>query len=236
MDASLARDLFGEHVKPLVKRAVAGLLISVGLTLAVFLPVAIGGAVLAHHPGQLWRGLLAFLVTTLAFAIAGPALAVKRAVGDAVLFGLQKLRIGDRTTAMLFDRMGIHAVDRAGERGSALVQKVERVPLATAEQYLRDAVDFVVRQKEGGGGGFFQRRIRQTLVEQVQKLTLARFRTHDKELPGVDLRRVRVEVAERADAALEEVVGGALLKTTLLVLGLTSLGCLLVAYGIRSIS
>jgi hypothetical protein len=234
MDASLARDLFGEHVKPLVKRAIAGLLLSVAMTVAVFVPVAIGSAVLAHHPGQIWRGLLAFLITTLAFAIAGPALAVKRAVGDALLFGLQKLRIGDRTTAMLFDRMGIHALDRAGERGGAMVQKVERVPLAQAEQYLRDAVDFVVRQKEGGGG-FFQKRMRQTLVHQVQRLTLARFRTHDKELPGVDLRRVRVEVAERADSALADAVGGALLKTTLLVLGLTSLGTLLVAYGIRSI-
>lgn len=237
MDTSLARDLFGEHVKPLVKRALAGLLISVGLTLVVFVPVVIGAAVLAHHghEGQLWRSGLAVLIVVLAFAIAGPALAVKRAVGDALLFGLQKLRLGDRTSAMLFDRMGIHAVDRAGERGGELVQKVERIPLATAEKYLRDAVDFVVRQKESGGGGFFQRRIRQTLVYQVQRLTLARFRSHDKELPGVDLRRVRVEVAERADTALADVVGGALLKTTLLVLGLTSVGCVAVAWGIRSI-
>ena len=235
IETSLAKGLFDDHVKPLVQQAVKGLVISTGLTLLVFVPVAIGAFAIAQHSGQYWRGPLALLITFLVFVIGVATLAVKRAVGEAVLFGLQKLRIGDRTSGMLFERLGIHAVDRAGERGGQVVQAIERVPLVEAEKKLRDAVDSVLRVQDGGGGGFFQKRIRQTLVTQISRLTLARFRAHDKELPGVDLRRVRVEVAERADTALAEAVGGALLKTTLLVLGLASFGSLLVAYGIRCI-
>lgn len=234
IETSLAKGLFDDHVKPLVKQAIKGLVISIGLTLVVFVPVAIGAFAIAQHGGQYWRGLLALLITFLVFVICGPTLAVKRAVGDAVLYGLQKLRIGDRTTAMIFERLGIHPEDRAGERGGQIVQGIERIPLVEAERKLQGAVDYVLRVQDGGGG-FFQKRIRQTLVTQISKLTLARFRAHDKELPGVDLRRVRVEVAERADTAIADAVGGALLKTTFVVLGLASLGSLLVAYGIRRI-
>lgn len=235
LETSLAKGLFDDHVKPLVKQAVKGLVISIGLTMVVFVPVAIAAFAIAQHGGQVWRGLLAVLITFLVFVIGGPMLAVKRAVGDAVLYGLQKLRIGDRTTATLFDRLGIHAEDRAGARGGHIVQGIERIPLVEAEKRLAGAVDFVLRVQDGAAQGFFQKRIRQTLVTQISKLTLARFRAHDKELPGVDLRRVRVEVAERADTALADAVGGALLKTSLLVLGLASFGSLLVAYGIRRI-
>ena len=235
IETSLAKDLFDDHVKPLVKQAVKGLVISFGLTLVVFVPVAIAAFAIAQRGGQYWRGLLALLITFLVFVISGPMLAVKRAVGDAVLFGLQKLRLGDRTTAMIFERLGIHAASRAGERGGQVVQGIERIPLVEAERKLRDAVDYVLRVQDGEAGGFFQKRIRHTLVTHISRLTLARFRAHDKELPGVDLRRVRVELAERADTALADAVGGALLKTSLLVLGLASFGSLLVAYGIRRI-
>lgn len=235
MDTSLAKGLFDDHVKPLMGQALKSLFFAIALTVVVFVPIAIAAFAIAYRDGQIVRALLAVLVTFLLFVIAGPTLAVKRAVGSAVLYGLQKLRIGDRTTALLFERIGIHAVDRAGERGGEVVKRVERVPLADAERWLRDGVDHVLRVQDAGGAGFFQKRIRQTLVHQISRLTLTRFRAHDKELPGVDLRRVRVEVAERADSALVEAMAGALLKTTVLVLGLASFASLLIAYGIRRI-
>jgi hypothetical protein len=203
-----------EALFPLVRTALGiALRTTIGMV-ALGLALA-GGAFWLAAEGSWLRGLLAALLAFVLCAVLGGVLAIKRAVLGALAAGSRRSRVGERTVGLLFDRMAEH------------VGFVERLPLAQAEQALRRAIQGLLAAE---GGNWLQRRLRASLLEKVEAITLARLRA---EGGGVDLQRVRADLCATVDARLLETLRGAVSRLTLLLVLAAGVGAVLVALAIR---
>lgn len=147
----------------------------------------------------------------------------KRAVVMALAHGLGRLRLGRSLIGLVFDRIlkitETETQSGIGERGGRIVQMAERVPLAQADELLRNAVHRVTG--EAGQGGCVRRTIQGKLLGLVQTYTLARFREEGATHGGVDLLKVRAELEDTIDAkVVEKVRGGLTVWTILVIVGL----------------
>ncbi len=174
-----------------------------------------GGCFWIAAQGEWWRGLLAAALALVLCAVLGGLLAAKRAVLGALAEGARRSRLGERAVGLLFDRVAEH------------VGFVERLPLADAEAALRRAVAGLLATE---GGGWLQRRLRRSLLEKVEAITLARLRA---EPGGVDLQRVRAEVGTSADERLEGMLRGAVARVTALIVVAAVAGACVAALAIR---
>lgn len=221
-------DLFG----PLVGRALRAF---AGTALGMFAlsSLACVGAYLLAAEGSPLRGALSVLVSLVVFAVAGAVLAVKRAIGSALLEGFARLSLGAKTSRLLFERiLDVDPAGAHGERGAAVVRYAERVPLADAEARLVAATDWLLRT-DAHATGFFRRRLRQAAVDRVAALTLARFRSDASAHGGVDMVAVRDEVTAQVDALVAKTISGALLKVTVAVVLAACAASVLGALAIR---
>ncbi|HRI55242.1 MAG TPA: hypothetical protein PLW65_34140 [Pseudomonadota bacterium] len=219
-----------------------------GPLLAAFLRTTVGMftftvvlAVLAYRTaaasGSPGKAALAVVLVLGLGAVLGGVLAVKRALLLALRHGVARLQLGRRTLGALFARMlGVHgaaAHEAAGTRGGVVAQKVEQLPLARAEELLKDAVAGL--HKEGGVAGFFRSRLHRMILDRVEALTLARFRAEGASGGGVDLIKVRDELSGRIDELLVGVFDKLLFKFTALICLALGGGTFLIALAIRSL-
>ncbi|MBI3821642.1 MAG: hypothetical protein HY289_03070 [Planctomycetes bacterium] len=172
--------------------------------------------------GQYWwvYGLMAAFVALVEAVVTGIFLGAKRALVMTFAHGLGKLRLGEMLLRLVFDRMiGIASTEAVGERGGRLVQVIERLPLAKADERLRKVIQDLTG--EAGQGSWLRRKIQSRLLDAVSKYTLARFRDEDAERGGVDLIKVKDEIEQNADDAIvRKVRGGVRTLTLAVILGL----------------
>jgi len=165
--------------------------------------------------GSVLRGVASVAASLVVFGIAGGLLAVKRALGSALLHGFARLSLGAKTSRVLFERMaGVDFAGAHGDRGPSAVRFAERVPLAEAEARLVAATDWLLRTDERTTG-FIRKRLRRAAIDRVATLTLARFRSDASQHGGVDIARVRDQVTTQVDAVVTKSISGGLLKVTL---------------------
>jgi hypothetical protein len=205
------------------------------LLLAVLLAV---GAYLIASDGSILRGLLAVLIAFAACAAFGIPLSWKRAIFAGVLATARRQRVGSYLVTSVFDRLlGVSSEGEAGARGGRVVQSIERVPLNQAASKLRMAVIHQVRAAPQGGGlsGFLKRKIEAVLLSYIETFTLARFRDDAAAHGGIDLIKVRDELATTADNLIAERIEEAMLKLTILLMAGAALVSIGAAFGVKQI-
>jgi hypothetical protein len=165
------------------------------------------------------------------YGLIGAAVALFEAIATAFLFGVKcatamaaaygcgKLGLGRAAVGLLFERiLGVTRDQAMGQRGSALAQGIERLPLAQAENLLAQAVESATGPD---GSGWLRDKVRSRLLGGVADITLSRFREQDALHGGVDLLHVKERLEQSIDASLVHKLHGAIrLWTTFLLLGL----------------
>lgn len=185
--------------------------LNVALMIIVYKVVAEGGAS--------GKAFVATLLVMVLGAILGMMLSVKRAVLAAVREGARSQRLGQRTLDALFSRvLGV----KDGAKSTGIVgSAAEKIPLGRAEQLAKDAAAGLI--SEGANSGFFRSRLHRLIVGRIEALTLSRFRAENDAAGGVDLVKVRDELANTVEEKLLGLIDGMMLKLTLLLcLGLTA--------------
>lgn len=165
-------------------------------------------------------GTIGALVAVVESVSAGVALGIKRAVAMVAANAFGSLRIGRTILHPVFERMlGVNDGSAAGERGGAVVQRIERSPLAQAEASLSRALGATAGDVETRG--WLQRVVKRRLVRLVKRVTLARFRDEQARHADVDLLKVRDELVGTVDDALaRKTAAGMRLWTALALAGL----------------
>lgn len=169
------------------------------------------------------RGALVALLALPLTLVLGSMLATKRAVLSALGHGVDQLDLAPRVVQALFDRVG---------RLGGVADLSQRVPLAQAEERLSAALRQLLRGDEAGAG-FLRRRVQGWLLEQLQEMTLARFRADAAQGGGVDLAKVRDELSEKARPLLLQRFEETKLRVTVLFAGAPVLVALLLAFLLR---
>jgi hypothetical protein len=185
--------------------------------------MGLGVAVLSFYlaaQGSTLRGVIALLLALATCVGLGLLLAGKRAVMRALLQGVKKLGLGKRTLGLLFERLlGVAEGSAKGERGGAVARTVERLPLAEAETQLREVARGLVRADERTPGlrARLARALQARLLEKIEQATLAGFREENEKTGGVNLLKVRDELAGKVDGMLAERLEGAASRVTVIV-------------------
>jgi hypothetical protein len=228
-------DLIAPVVGPLVKRALAAFAKTTAGMATLGLFAAVGSYLLADGAAW-WHGALAAAAALALFAGLGAYLAVQRAVGGALITALGELALGKKLVGALFAQLlRVRETEQHAERGVDAARVAERLPLRQAEALLTNAIARSVAASEAarGPGAWLRRRIERALMERVERLTLARFRDADAAEGGVDLVKVRDELAERVDEAAADQVRAMMTRVTLLAVGGAGLGAVLIALAVR---
>ena len=225
-----------EVLGPMLRVALGAVLrTALGMTLLVAC-ICTASVYVAYGDGTSWkRSLLAGAFGLLLGAVLTGILAVKRAVGTALLHGLARLQVARRILSVVFDKLlGVEATTGVhGERGGRVAHAAEQMPLKQAEQRLNAVVHGMMG--ELATAGFLRRRIIETLLGKVSTLTLREFRDEAHHHGGVDLDRVRAALEPRIDGAIADTIDGALTTFTVWsVLGFSLLS-LLVAFLLRDL-
>lgn len=193
-------------------------------TLLVFTAAGIVLACVSYyflHEGHGLYGVIAATVALLESVATGVVLGGKRAMAMAVAHGLAMLRLGRILVRLVFERMlGVAEGDAFGMRGGRVARRLERLPLAKAEELLSSAVRDLTGD-DAARGSWLRRKIQARLLEAVRKYTLTRFRQESAEHGGIDLVKVQEELEQGVDAALVcKVSRGLRVATSLAILGL----------------
>lgn len=204
----------------LVRAAIGAFARTLVAMLALAIVLAIAAGVYAGG-GAAWAGALAALAAFALTAVLAVTLAGKRALWGGAREGIERSQVASRVVGALFDRI-------AAVPGAAAV---ERVPLADAERRLRAAVTGWLGESPRGLRGVVAR----GLATRVERLTLAHLRDGDHG-DGVDLGRVRREIAARADALLLDKLGRSTRIATWLMVGGAVVGAAAVAIVLRQVA
>jgi hypothetical protein len=206
------------------------------VTLGIVL--AITAYVIAAGDGSLLRGVIAATLVLIAAGILAVVLAGKRAIGQGLIYGVTKAALGERMFDLVFAQLlGVDEGASIGDRGGVVARSIERVPLAQASARLRGVVQKLVAAQPTGGGltGGLRRRLQTSMLEKVEQLTLARFRDAELREGGVDLVRVRDELAGRTDALIAAKIQNTLNRVTLFVVTALAAGSIAAAVAIRQV-
>jgi hypothetical protein len=212
-----------ELLRALLPPAVGAFLRTLGALVVLALVLA-GAAFGIASSASTGRGVVAALIALAVGVAAGVSLAGQRAAGAALLRGLRDSRLGERTVTLLFERL----------QETSAARTLERLPLAQAEARLREGIEGLTSAAgEGGLRGWLQGKLRVRLLEKLALLTLARFREAGRAEGGVDLAKVRDDLAGRADGLLAGKVRSAMSRSTLILVGVAVLGSLAAAVILR---
>lgn len=202
--------LFG----PLLKRALGAFLQTAFGMVCFALGVSTACYFIAANGSRL-HGLVAVVIALACFGIAGPLLALKRALGSALAEGVKKVALGSRIAHLLVARMlAVREEEAHGERGIGLARVAETVPLQEAEIRLTKATTWLLGAEQSSG--YFRKKLRGMAVEKVAFVTLARFRDEARTHGGVNLVKVEGELGSWVDAKVLATIEGVLLKVTVL--------------------
>jgi hypothetical protein len=199
---------------------------SVGLVLALLSGLAAGG-------GWGWLWMFAVLV---GFVCIAWFLALQRAIWTAVVALVQRSQAAAHATEAIFSRMfGLRAGGAFSDRGNQAARVLERLPLAQAEELLRQAVAALLPAQASASGikGWILQRAQQRLSSLIEQVTLARFREASASEGGIDLDKVRTELVKQIDQTVEKKASATMNQTTKLWLGLGALLALGGAFAIR---
>jgi hypothetical protein len=201
-------DILGPHAKKAVGVA---LRTTAGVAL---LSVAVSGSsFLIAFDGSWWRGLLGAAVGLGCCAVIGAILVAKRSVLSALIVGVGKLGLGKKAMGLLFDSLlAISEHEPQGERGIAVAETAEGMPLAAAQDLLQRASARLVGPD---GGGYFNRALRSRLIALVKTVTLAKFRDDASTYGGVNLVLVRDELTVSIDELLSRQLEELMSRVTL---------------------
>jgi hypothetical protein len=173
--------------------------------------------------GNTLRGVVAVAIAAVVFAVLGVMLGLKRAVGSALLLGFSKLHLGQKLGAVLFKRiLDVDDADVHGERGVRVATASERLPLKRAEERLQSAVNTLLRADGEKPLGFLRRKLQEAALERVALVTAKRFREDAAAHGGVDLVKVRDELAQKFDELVVDAIEGGLFKVTVLLVVVAS--------------
>jgi hypothetical protein len=210
-------ELFG----PVIGAALKALLKTV-FGMVLLGAVVTGGTVYFAAQGSWLRAALAAVLSLVALAVVTSVLAVKNAIGNGLLHGIEKLKLGQKVLNVVFAQVGVHDGSVQGERAGAVGRTVEKIPLREAETKLSGAVHGLLEARAGKTGvrAWLARKVMNTVLEKIESITLARFREVDAQESGVDLLKVRDELGAGIDGALGRGVKAQLNKLNLLIAGL----------------
>ncbi|KYF80636.1 hypothetical protein BE20_54455 [Sorangium cellulosum] len=207
-------------------------------TMSLLAVVLAGSSYAIAADGSALRGALAAIVALALSAVVGFTLSWKRALGAGILQVVRSKRLGGMLVTAVFERLlGVSDQAEAGARGGRVAQAVEGVPINEAVKRLRLAVIHRVQAAPRGGGlrGLLRRKIEAQLLKTIEALTLARFRNEAHQKGGIDLVKVRDELAQGVDDLVTDEIEGTLLVTTLLLVGAAAAASLGAAAGIQHI-
>ncbi|WP_437614905.1 hypothetical protein WMF20_16855 [Sorangium sp. So ce834] len=207
-------------------------------TMSLLAVVLAGSSYAIAADGSGPRGALAAIVALALSAVIGFTLSWKRALAAGILQVVRSKRLGGMLVTAVFERLlGVSDQAEVGARGGRVAQAVEGVPINEAVKRLRLAVIHRVQAAPQGGGlrGLLRRKIEAQLLKIIEALTLARFRNEAHQKGGVDLVKVRDELAQGVDDLVTGEIEGTLLVTTLLLVGATAAASLGAAAGIQYI-
>jgi hypothetical protein len=181
----------------------------VAVVLAVFAFVRLGDV-------NVWLRLATLAAVLALSAGAAGMLGVKNAVNGALAEALQKARPAHHVLIAVFGAIAKLAgrSNTIGRAVAATATTAERVPLADAERWLRQAIQGLIAAD--GAPGFrarMARAVRAKLGEKIEDVTLARFRSDESK--GVDLDVVRDELAATIDDTVRQRVASAAFKLTI---------------------
>jgi len=207
-------------------------LLRTGLGMFVFSLLMAGVSYSVAASASAGRGFVAVAFTLVVCLVLGAVLAVKRAVLSALIYGLGKMELGRRTLELIFGRLlGVDETAPSGERGGVAARALERMPLAQAEARLSEAVRGLL--KGDGNASWLRRGLQTQLLQRVEKLTLARFRSEGAAHGGVDLPKMRALLADEMDQLLRDTLDAALMKITAVVILVAGGLSLLLAFALR---
>lgn len=224
-----AADIAGPALASFFKTALLMSLLAIGMGIASYF-IASDGSTL--------RGLLAVLAALIACGVIGFTASWKQALAGGALALLRKQKIASLLLSVVFDKaLGISDESQAGARGGQLAQRIERIPLNDAVSKLRLAVIHRIKAAPMGGGlsGMLRRKAEATMLGYLEQISLARFRDEANREGGVDLLKVRNELANTIDEMIIDRIGSAMLKTTLLLAAGAVAISIGVAFGMKQI-
>ena len=208
---------------PLGAAAVKGLLrTTAGAVLLTILTAAACFAI--AYDGTALRGALAVLLVLVLGAVVGTVLALKTAVVSAIRVAVERLALGRRLAERVFARL----------EGTALATHAARVPLAQAEQMLRNAIGGV-RREDLAEQTWAVRKVGEKVLGAIETVTLARFREEGQATGGISVARTGAVVGATIDGFVLDTLARKVTALTALVAGITLLLCLGAAFGIRQV-
>lgn len=225
----LLAPLLGELLTAFLRTTVGMVCLGTGLAVTAF--------VMATRVSPL-HGLLAACIAVVGCTVIGVILATKRAVSASLIRGVGELQLGKQTTQWLFAQMlGVDESAELGSRGGAVATTLERLPLAQAEQRLAEVVHRAVAPDPAATGvrAWLQRKLVARLLGAIAQVTVARFRSAAAAAGGIDLIRVRDELAERMDGLVRDRIAGATRKVTVLLVGAAVVVAIGGAFGVSQL-
>jgi hypothetical protein len=207
-------DLFGPVLRVALRallRTVFGMLILASVCSAL--------AVLYAARESVLGGLVTAAFCLVLSGVATGLLAAKNAVLRGVLEGVRSLGLGAKTVTAIFSYLGVTDASTHGERGGLTAKVAERIPLREAEARLRSAAESLLHERstQTGVRGWLARKLLGAIVEKVERLTLARLHAMDSDHGGIDLAKVRAELATSADTLLARQIEAQMQRLTRLV-------------------
>lgn len=162
--------------------------------------------------------LVAFIGLAALVAVTG-LLAVKNAVAEGVLQAVRRAGLGKALVGALFGKLGVSPASAHGERGGLVGKALERVPLRDAAERLRGGVTSLIGERAGSSGvrAFLARALMKRALSFIEVWSLERFRQQSATHGGVDLERVRDELASVADEQLTRAVSSQLMRLNALI-------------------
>jgi hypothetical protein len=195
-------------VPPLVRSQIRSLIqVSIRTFVRAMAAWTLAGAVLAgaayatlgDAPG--FHRAIAVVAALAESGVLGFFLATKRAIAMTTVHTLGTFQLGRLATRTVFQRLlGIVEGGQFGERGGRIARGLERIPLATADALLSNAIGSMVG--DANGEGALRRKLNFQLVDMIHRYTLARFREDDAKFGGVNLAAVQAELEPTIDARL----------------------------------
>jgi hypothetical protein len=218
---------------------------SIGRAFSIFLKTTAGLVLLSaiFLYGSYWyasqtsslHGWLSLGGTFVFCVIGSSTIAGKQTLTSIIIHTLEEYKLGSKTIPLLFHYiLAVDDKDDQGTRGTQIAQLSENLPLKEAELLFTNAVNSLISTstEKSGLSSWFKTKVSTFLLQKIEQITLAEFRTANQTAGGVNLILVRERLASEVDILLIKTIKSASLKSTLLILAAIALASCLLSYGL----